>query len=189
MSQSVKPSDLLSAEFALGLVRGDNRRAFADRLASDATLRAEVEAWQRALSELDALEAAEVSAQDAPPPGMFESILDRIDAEGLQLPGTKTSRAEQARWREIAPGVQARVLYVDRVNNRQSLLLKMEAGAAYYPHKHDADEEALVLEGDLWFGDLKLGAGDYHLASAASHHPVGRTVAGCLVHVVTSLSH
>jgi anti-sigma factor ChrR (cupin superfamily) len=185
----VKPNELLSAEFALGLIRGDDRPAFADRLASDATLRAEVDAWQRALAELDGLEAAEVSAQEAPPPGMFESILDRIDAEGLQLPGTKTSRSAQARWREIAPGIRSRVLYVDRANNRQSLLLKMEAGAEYHPHTHDADEEALVLEGDLWFGDLRLGPGDYHLATVASHHPVGRTEAGCLVHVVTSLSH
>jgi anti-sigma factor ChrR (cupin superfamily) len=189
MSEPVKPNDPLSAEFVLGLVRGDDRRALAERLASDAGLRGEVEAWQQAFSKLDELEAAEASAQDAPPPEIFERILDRIDTEGLQLPGTKTARAAQARWREIAPGVRSRVLYVDRINNRQSLLLRMEAGATYYPHKHDADEEALVLEGDLWFGDLKLGPGDYHLATAASHHPVGRTVAGCLVHVVTSLSH
>lgn len=189
MSEPVKPNELLSAEFALGLVRGDDRRGLAIRLASDAKLRSEVETLQRALAELDGLETAELAAQDAPPPGTFENILDRIDAEGLQLPGTKTSRAEDARWREIAPGIRSRVLYIDRANNRQSLLLKMEAGAAYYPHKHDADEEALVLEGDLWFGDLKLGPGDYHLATPASHHPVGRTVAGCLVHVVTSLSH
>lgn len=180
---------MLSAEFALGLVRGEDRRALAARLAADPRLRAEVETWQRALAELDGLETAEVAAQDAPPPGMFEAILERIDAEGLQLPGTKTSRAGDARWREIAPGVHSRVLYVDRANNRQSLLLKMEAGSAYHPHEHDADEEALVLEGDLWFGDLKLGPGDYHLATAASHHPVGRTQGGCLVHVVTSLSH
>jgi anti-sigma factor ChrR (cupin superfamily) len=189
MSESVKPNALLSAEFALGLVRGEDRRALAARLATDETLQSEVETWQRALAELDELEAAEVAAQEAPPPGLFEAILGHIDAEGLQLPGTKTSRAEAAVWHDIAPGIRARVLNIDRANNRQSLLLKMAAGAIYYPHKHDADEESLILEGDLTFGDLRLGPGDYHRATAPSQHPVGRTEGGCLVHVVTSLSH
>ena len=45
----------------------------------------------------------------------------------------------------------------------------------------------LVLEGDLCFGDLKLFAGDFHVAAPTSSHPPGRTVNGCLVHVVMSL--
>ena len=46
---------------------------------------------------------------------------------------------------------------------------------------------SLVLEGDLSFGDLNLKAGDFHVATPSSSHPPGRTVNGCLVHVIMSL--
>ena len=46
---------------------------------------------------------------------------------------------------------------------------------------------ALVLEGDLSFGELNLKAGDFHVATPSSSHPPGRTVNGCLVHVIMSL--
>ncbi len=45
-------------------------------------------------------------------------------------------------------------------------------------------ELSLVLEGDLSFGDLNLKAGDFHVATPSSSHPPGRTVNGCLVHVI-----
>lgn len=187
MSEPVKPEDVLPVEYALGLTRDAERRDVTARLASDANLRSEIEAWQKALAELDGVPASMI--EEAPPAELFDNILNRIDAEGLQLPGTRTKRAGAAKWREVAPGVMSRVLHVDRANNRQSLLLKMQAGAIYYPHSHDADEESFIVEGDLWFGDLELGAGDYHVASASSRHPTGRSVGGCIVHVVTSLSH
>ena len=84
------------------------------------------------------------------------------------------------------PALVARVLHVDRANNRQSLLIRM-VPAPLPAHAHDADEETFIVEGDLWFGDLKLGAGDYHIAAAFPRHPPGRTVGGCLVHLVKSL--
>jgi len=181
----VKPEDILSAEYALGLLRGDARAEFSARLETDDQLRATVDYWQQTFAALDAAEQGD----DRPPAGMFENILARIDAEGMQLPGTRTRRAEGAKWREIAPGVMSRVLHIDRANNRQSLLIRMAPGSVYHSHAHDADEEAFIVEGDLSFGDLKLGAGDYHIAGAFTRHPPGHTVGGCVVHVVTSLSH
>jgi anti-sigma factor ChrR (cupin superfamily) len=80
------------------------------------------------------------------------------------------------------------VLHVDRANNRQSLLIRMSPGAIYEEHDHEIEEETFVIEGDLAFGDLKLGAGDYHIAAASTRHPPGRTVGGCVVLVTTSLS-
>jgi len=79
------------------------------------------------------------------------------------------------------------VLHIDRAQNRQYLLIRMAPGAFYHPHSHDADEQTLVIEGDLHFGDLELRAGDYHVATPSSSHPPGRTVNGCLVHVSMSL--
>jgi len=103
------------------------------------------------------------------------------------LPGTMTSRAGTANWFEISPGIKGRLLHVDRAQNRQYLLIRMAPGASYHPHSHDTDEQSLVLEGDLSFGDLNLRAGDFHVATPSSSHPPGRTVNGCLVHVIMSL--
>jgi anti-sigma factor ChrR (cupin superfamily) len=181
MSEPVKPEALLPAEYILGLLRGPERRAAEQRLEADPALRAQVEYWQEMFSPL------QTEDSEPTPVGLFEKILDRIDADGLQLPGTVTRRGATATWQQISPGIRGRVLHVDRANNRQYLVIRMEPGAVYLPHAHHIDEHTLVLEGDLMFGDLELHAGDFHLASAASTHPPGRTVGGCLVHVVASL--
>ncbi|MFO1110138.1 MAG: cupin domain-containing protein [Bradyrhizobium sp.] len=184
MSEPVKPEDILAAEYVLGLLRGEARAEVSARLELDGRLRASVDHWQQTLAGLDTAE----QGAETPPAGMFDSILARIDAEGMQLPGTRTRRGDSATWREIAPGVVSRVLHVDHGNNRQSLLIRMAPGSVYHSHAHDMDEEAFIVEGDLSFGDLKLMAGDYHVAGASTRHPPGRTVGGCVVHVVTSLS-
>jgi anti-sigma factor ChrR (cupin superfamily) len=97
------------------------------------------------------------------------------------------AEAAEANWFEISPGIKGRLLHVDRAQNRRYLLIRMAPGASYHPHSHDTDEQSLVLEGDLSFGELNLKAGDFHVATPSSSHPPGRTVNGCLVHVVMSL--
>ena len=185
MSEQVEPDDILSGEYALGLLRGEARAKFDARLESDEGLRASVAHWQQIFAGLD---AAGQGGDDTPPAGMFDRILARVDAEGMQLPGTRTRRAEGASWVGIGPGLVARVLHVDRANNRQSLLIRMSPGAIYKAHAHDIEETTFVVEGDLAFGDLKLAAGDYHIAARETRHPAGRTVGGCVVLVTTSLA-
>ena len=181
MSKSVKPGAHAAAEYVLGLLGKEDRRQLASKLGSDEALQAQVEYWENAFSDLQAAETEPV------PAGLFEKILDRIDSGDAQLPGTLTTRAAAAIWYDISPGIKGRVLHVDRAQNRQYLLVRMQPGSCYQSHSHDSDEQALVLEGDLNFGDLKLGPGDFHVATPASSHPPGRTVNGCLVHVVMSL--
>jgi anti-sigma factor ChrR (cupin superfamily) len=181
MSKPVKPGANEVAEYVLGLLGKEDARAFAQRLKSDEALRAQVEYWEGMFANLPAGEA------EQPPSGMFERILERIEGEGADLPGTVTRRAGIANWFEISPGIKGRLLHVDRAQNRQHLLIRMAPGASYRPHAHDADEQTLVIEGDLSFGDLDLKAGDFHVATLSSSHPPGRTVNGCLVHVIMSL--
>lgn len=181
MSEPVKSGAHGAAEYVLGLLSKEERRELASQLGSDEALQTQVEYWENAFSTLQAEEAEPV------PAGLFEKILDRIDSEGAHLPGTVTKRAATANWFEIEPGIKGRVLHVDRAQNRQYLLVRMAPGSTYHPHSHNADEQALVLEGDLSFGDLKLLAGDFHVATPTSSHPPGRTLNGCLVHVVMSL--
>ena len=181
MSEPVKPEAHGAAEYVLGLLGNEDRLKLASRLKSDPALQTQVEYWEDAFSTLEAGEPEPV------PAGLFEKILDKIDSEGLHLPGTQTKRAASANWFEISPGIKGRVLHVDRAQNRQYLLVRMQPGSSYHSHSHSTDEQALVLEGDLNFGDLKLLAGDFHVATPTSAHPPGRTVNGCLVHVVMGL--
>ena len=181
MSEPVKQGAHGAAEYVLGLLGKEDRRAFAQQLKSDEALQAQVAYWENTFAGLQTEEA------DPLPAGLFEKILGRIDSEGANLPGTLTKRAVAATWIEISPGIKGRVLHIDRAQKRQYLLIRMAPGASYHPHSHDADEQTLVLEGDLHFGDLELLAGDYHVATPTSSHPPGRTVNGCLVHVAMSL--
>jgi anti-sigma factor ChrR (cupin superfamily) len=181
MSKPVRPGASDAAEYVLGLLGKEARSAFAQRLKSDEALRAQVEYWESMFASLPGAEA------EPPPSGLFEKILDRIEGEGADLPGTVTKRAGMANWFEIGPGIKGRLLHVDRAQNRQHLLIRMAPGASYRSHAHDADEQTLVIEGDLAFGDLNLKAGDFHVGTPSSSHPPGRTVNGCLVHVIMSL--
>jgi quercetin dioxygenase-like cupin family protein len=183
MSDAVKPEANKPAEYALGLIRGEERRELDARLATDEGFRSQVERWQNILAPLEDGDDAEI-----PPAGLFEKILNRIDEVGLQLPGTFTQRGAAADWIVHSPGITYRVLNIDDKLKRQSLLVKMQPGAIYNSHHHDVDEECLVIEGDLQFGDLRLHAGDFHLATPAMVHPIGRTKSGCLLHVVLGLN-
>lgn len=182
MSDDTRPDSPLPAEYALGLLRGDERRAAETRLAADSGLRKQADGWQAQLAPLDGAGAEPM------PAGAFEKILARIDDEGLSLPGTATLRGASAEWLEYSEGIAYRVLKVDEQLKRQTLLVKMQPGAIYKSHAHDIDEECLVIEGDLRYGDLVLRAGDFHLAEPGTHHPTGTTTTGCLLHVVVGMA-
>jgi len=124
-----------AAEYVLGLLGKEDSRAFAQRLKSDEALRAQVEYWEGMFSSLPGEET------ELPPVGMFEKILDRIEGEGADLPGTLTRRESRANWFEISPGIKGRLLDVDRAQNRKYLLIRMAPGASYQSHSHDAEEQ------------------------------------------------
>ena len=97
MSKPVNPGAGEAAEYVLGLLGKEDSRAFVQRLKSDEALRAQVEYWESMFSGLPA-EGAE-----PPPAGMFEKILDRIEGEGADLPGTldQTRRAARTGSRSV----------------------------------------------------------------------------------------
>ena len=98
MSKPVKPGADEAAEYVLGLLGQEDSRAFAQRLKSDEALRAQVEYWEGMFSDLPAEQS------EPPPSGMFEKILDRIEGEGADLPGTVTRRAGVANWHDCWRG-------------------------------------------------------------------------------------
>lgn len=88
------------------------------------------------------------------------------------LPGAGASpvtvRADEGEWRDFAPGVQTKSLWSDA--DVRSMLLRLQPGACADAHAHSIDEECLMLEGEAFFGDTLLRAGDYQLAPAGTRH-------------------
>jgi anti-sigma factor ChrR (cupin superfamily) len=99
----------------------------------------------------------------------------------IHYQNTVTIRAEGGEWRRLAPGVHMKRLHRDGV--ARSFLLRLSPGAALPVHRHDADEECLVLEGEVFLGELRVAAGDYHLARGGTTHGQIRSPHGALLFI------
>jgi ChrR Cupin-like domain len=175
--------DQTAAAYALGILRGAPRVAIEARLSGDPALQAKIKLWQENFIALDL-----AAGRQAPPAGLFDMIVAAIDVSETALSGTLTRRAGTGVWTEMSPGVTYSILFDDPVTKRRSMLVRALPGATYESHFHDeGHEECLVLEGDLTMGDLKLSAGDFHLAAKGSSHPPAYSATGCLLHISTAL--
>ena len=109
---------------------------------------------------------------------MRARVLARVRAAALPEPHL-TLRADEGRWRALGSGIDMKILR--REPDSISYLLRLAAGARVPAHDHDADEECLVLEGDVWLGATHAFAGDYHLARRGIPHGELRSEGGCLL--------
>lgn len=72
------------------------------------------------------------------------------------------------RWHASADGVEVLPLQGDA--EVVSMLVRFAAGAAVADHGHALDEDCLVLQGEMFLGDILLRTGDYQLAPAGGTH-------------------
>ena len=114
-----------------------------------------------------------------PPAGLRERIMARVRAEH-PLTQLRTIRSAEG-WMDFGPGVRFKILHRDENGRANSLLARLEAGAIVPPHLHAANEECLVLEGEITYGDITVRAGDYHFAPKGAAHPALTTRAGALI--------
>lgn len=111
-----------------------------------------------------------------------ERLLSRV-AGDARRPPLSTLRAHEGAWQGFAPGIEVKVLH--ETADMVSALVRMAPGASTPAHEHAADEECLVLEGEIYFDDVRARAGDFHLAPKGSWHTM-RTDTGVLMHVRTA---
>jgi anti-sigma factor ChrR (cupin superfamily) len=101
--------------------------------------------------------------------------------------GLHVVRQGEGSWENVAPGITARRLYVDPERDTVTMLVRMEPGSSYVPHRHAGPEQCFVLKGDLFDGESRFYAGDFQCASAGSKHGIQSTESGCLLFIVSSL--
>ncbi|MGV3572446.1 MAG: cupin domain-containing protein [Ramlibacter sp.] len=107
-------------------------------------------------------------------------VLDAIRAE--RQAQSRTVRAAEGGWEEVAPGVQRKMLWL--AAGAQSCLVRMEPGAVVPAHAHAIDEECVVLEGSVRIGDdLVLQVGDFHVGRAGSSHAMTTSETGAMVYL------
>ena len=114
-----------------------------------------------------AIAPAELSQSDR------ESLHDRIMARisTAPPPRTYTVRASEGNWIPVGPGVELKVLRMDREANSQTVLFRMQPGSQIVPHPHNQEEECLVMEGEILVGEHRVGKGDMHIAMPGAKHP------------------
>jgi mannose-6-phosphate isomerase-like protein (cupin superfamily) len=92
-----------------------------------------------------------------------------------------TSRQRQAQWENFAPGIRRRLLW--QAGDVCSYIARAQVGAAVPAHGHHHDEECLMLDGDLFVGDILLRAGEFQLAPAGLAHGLVQAASDCLVYL------
>ncbi len=184
MSKRKDDIEALAGEYVLGTLDGEARTAFAERLKRDPALQEKVEAWHRKLEALDP-----VGETVDPPTGLWDRIADALDDGDAAAPeiGATTIRSGEEGWFGWGPGVEKKVLHVDRAAGFESYLLRMAAGARLPAHEHGATEECLMLEGEITIGDLRLAAGDYHVVAAGTGHPEIISETGAVAYLRTEI--
>lgn len=176
------PEDIqaLALADAIGALDPEERRELEARLAAlPLDVRAEV-----ALLYDTSVDIAAGVLGEAPSPDVREALLARVAS-----PANHTIAADEGEWVATpVPGVQMKILAIDRARDRVTMLVRADAGARYPAHHHSAPEECYVVRGSLNIGGRVLRAGDFHHAEAHSDHGEHWTDEGVEVLLVAAAS-
>jgi len=171
------PCDL-SSLYSLGALDDDERDTFEEHLLQgcarcDADL----------ASNNDILDLMAFSAEPVEPP---KALRDRLLARTSRRVETRLD--ETGPWRQhVLPGIETRVIDLDRSTNTAVILVRASAGAWYPSHEHGSNEEMFMIYGDLRFGERQYGEGDFIKSAAGSTHESATTVEGCMFLLRTGL--
>lgn len=181
--------------YALGLLDSDEARTVTEHLESGC------EACVRELKELREVAGEVPYAYHAvkPHPRVREKLLASIAGPqsasaapkvkpGLEqpLPGVFVLKRDAGEWKSTPyEGVTVKILYFDKATKHITSLLKLEPGARYPAHRHAADEQCLVIEGDARLGPVGVSKGDFEFAVAGTEHGVVTTDNGCVLLIIS----
>ena len=176
----------LAALYALGALGAGEAEAFeAHVIAGEASAEEHLNTMTDLCEEL-------ASIMPTPRRAVKDSIMAAI--AGLDAPSAPEDQGQifvlsnQGEWQDMAPGITAKILYADPKGDRTTLLVRIDPGAAYAPHRHQGLEECLVLEGDLHVDGTVLHAGDYTASFLDKVHIDTHSEQGCLLLISSPLN-
>ncbi len=148
------------------------------------------------LEELDILDriVAETIEPVAPPAFVRTKILAAVGPRKLDesLPGaheSQTVRADEGKWKTVAPGVRTKKLSKDARRGTFTCLLELAPDAILPAHDHQGGEESYVIQGSCRIGGVALYAGDFHRVEEGAHHgDVIASAEGCLLLITADLA-
>ena len=158
--------DDLAALGALGLLT-EEEDAHLQRVAAG-----EAETYREAL-----MAAMTESLEPIAPPA-------EVKAKILSAVRSRTVRASEGRWFEVAEGVRMKKLSSDRSRNTVTVLMEMDPGSALPPHDHRKSEDSFLVRGSCTIGAVKFFPGDFHHTEPGSHHETITSAEGCLILLV-----
>lgn len=86
---------------------------------------------------------------------------------------------EEAAWQPLRRGVLIKTLF--EAAGRSSIVARLAPGAHVPGHAHAVGEECLMVQGELFLGDVLLREGEFQWAPAGSAHDGLYTDTGCLL--------
>ena len=107
-----------------------------------------------------------VLAQVAAPAAAKQPVADPNRPNG----GSAVIKAGNDAWITLAPGIEVKPLRVDRANASQTSLWRLAAGAVLPEHDHSAEEECLIVSGDMEWNGVRYGEGDFIVVPRAVEH-------------------
>ena len=110
-----------------------------------------------------------------------ERVMNRIMAPCPV--GGESVYAEKSDWIKVTKNIDVKVLTQDLKNKVQTAYWRLKPGTIVPGHYHNSDEDCLVIEGDIRFGDHRLFAGDFHMMKKGTTHPDMTTTNGALLYL------
>jgi len=183
--------------YVLGALTATEKETFEAALRVEPALRELVASLERTAGLL-----ARAVPPVAPPAGLRERILRRIEADEMQVPSVPrpmpvvasafffVAASDEAGWKQLPlPGASVKLLSVDRERGFAVLLGRLAPGVCYPAHGHETAEDLFLLSGDLNIAGRRLRAGDFHHCDAGTSHPVNYSEEGCTLLAVLALDH
>lgn len=131
-----------------------------------------------------------------PPTPIWSRLAERIAKAPRKKPATPPPQVtwsgaqnwQEPEWEQAAPGITCKLLSTDKEGDRVSMLVRLEPGVSYPPHRHAGVEELYLLEGELWIEDRKLYPGDFNRAEPGTSDQRVYSETGCMCLLITSPS-
>jgi hypothetical protein len=92
----------------------------------------------------------------------------------------------EAEGKQVAAGIECKLLATDRERHRVSMLVRLAPGASYPAHTHAGVEELHLLHGELWIDERRLSPGDYNYGAPGASDQRVWSETGCTCVLVTS---